>query len=62
MKMIGTDNFIAKYVGEAEGDYNRVLNQYVITSTNGLSQQFLNVNEDQVDELIELLQKIKEVL
>lgn len=61
MEMIGSKNFIVKRNGETEYN-NRVLNRYLITYTKENSQEILNVNEDEVNELIGLLQAVKEVL
>jgi hypothetical protein len=61
LKTIGSDWFTVSHEGTIDGAFSQ-LNQYLIRSKNGNSKEFLYLYEDQVNELIELLQKVKELL
>jgi hypothetical protein len=61
LSIIGSDNFTVKNEGTVNDEWQQ-LNQYLIESRNGNSEEYLYVREDQVNELILLLQKIKEIL
>lgn len=61
LKMIGSKWFTISHEGTIDGEY-RQLNQYIIHNKNGNSDEYLFVDEEQINELVDLLQKTKELL
>lgn len=62
MKMIGTESFTVRRNGTKEGQYNQQLNCYTISTNKENFNEQLNLDENQVNELINLLEKVKEIL
>ena len=59
---IQSKNFVVRLNGEVEGEYNRLLNLYMISTNKQTDNNTIEINEDQVSELINILQKVKEVM
>ncbi|MET3505464.1 hypothetical protein [Halalkalibacter oceani] len=64
LSIIGSDNFSIKRSGTitSSDSWERQLNQYILESRNGNTEEYMYFDEAQVNELINLLQKVKEVL
>lgn len=61
LNTIGSKWFTVNFQGKVDGEQKQ-LNQYLIKSTVGVSEEYLYVDEDQIDELINLLQKTRDLI
>lgn len=62
LNIIGTGNFTVKSVGEIEDQYFNKMRQFILESRNGNSEEYLYFTENQINELIKLLERTKELL
>lgn len=62
LKVIGGDNFKIKKEGGRDWEYGRYNKLFLIESCKENSGEYLYVNDTQIDELIDLLHKAKELL
>lgn len=62
MNMIGSERFTVTKKGVVSKGQYGVVNQYLIESTDEGSSQYLYLDEYEVNELISLLEKVKELL
>lgn len=62
MEMIGSKSFVVKKVGVVNKDFYGQVNRYLISSADVDGQEYLYLDEYQVNELISLLENVKELL